>query len=1286
MCSAGFAPQGSPGGLPFAVALLSGVSGRTSAGYRVLLDADGGGHSRRGPLAVTAWDGPGPTGLRFFLRDLKEGVSWPLLGDGPATPATSTWRPGRHTRTLEGLQLRITIETCILADAPAELRRVTITNLGEHLRKLDLTSLTEVVLNSLPGHEGHPAFSKLFLQTKYDEKNRALLVTRRPREPQDHHPTVVHALIEPGPLEFETDRARFAGRGRPDARPLAQLPDQRLSGTVGNVLDPVVSLRRVMSLGPQREATLTFLLGAFDEDPAPVLRSLAAPGGIDAAFAAAEAAAESRLRSLDVSAEEHHKAQQLAVGMAQQDRTLRAAASRLQNMGADREELEQRGIATGGLLAVVRAESSACAFLQKAARIWRNMGLDAQLVVLGRETGASHPEANILTLDPAGLPEGQQALLAACADLWVEKDIPALTATPAPAAIWPLPGSVDRTPPAPADHGNLAFPNGYGGMRAGGREYVVQLPLDEEGRLILPPQPWTNVLANEQLGCIVSETGAGATWAGNSREHRLTPWFNDPLRDPVGEAVHLRDLDGDACFSCTPGPTPGGCGYRAVHGLGYTRFEREGDGLDVETLIFVLPADPVRLTRVKVTNRGEQPRRLALLHHAQVVLGGTPGDSRRFVRTSRDPGSGALLARNPLAGPFAENVAFCAFISASPATAASHSGDLDTVLGPRLDPARPAALFAEKLDGRLGAGLNPAFATHAVIELAAGQEKEFWLLLGQGRDAGETDTLLARLNSPAACSEAREMTQTYWQRFLGAAQVSTPSPALNVMVNGWLGYQTLACRLRGRTAFYQSGGAFGFRDQLQDSLSLLPLWPDQTRRQILRNAAHQFVEGDVLHWWHQPLDRGIRTRFADDLCWLPWATVLYIRGTGDTAILDEMVPYLTGPLLEPGQDEVFLQPEPSGQEGDLYDHCCRALDRGMTRGAHGLPLFGTGDWNDGMNRVGREGRGESVWMGFFLVHILDGFLPQCEARGDTERAERYRQYRNQMKLTLNEAGWDGGWFRRGYYDNGAPLGSWENKECAIDALAQAWSVLSDVASPQRAVQVMDAVEEHLIDEEHRLIRLLTPPFQDTRNDPGYIKGYVAGIRENGGQYTHAALWVVAAMARLGRRDRAAALLEMLNPLNHGSTPEDVARYQVEPYVVAADIYGAEPHIGRGGWTWYTGSSGWMWQVALDGILGLRPRADKLVLAPCVPDSWDGYTITWRVPDLQNPLDGEDAAPPTWYDIEVRNPRHCSRSVVQVVFDDEEIAPVEGAASVPLRRDGRRHKMQITLGSGQEKTP
>ncbi len=1141
-------PAGGPGN-PSATLVQDLPGGRR---YRVEIGPDGSGCSLlEGPdssIALThrtAEGGRVREGLLFFVRDPETG-RFRALGDDPGYLVCRN-EPGLVILLDDRDGVAVRMEVTLAPGLPCEIRRLTLSNGTDAARRLEVTSLAEVVLNHPDAHASHPVFSKLFLQTEYvpGEGAGLLLVRRRPRGADESHPVLVHALVGPespdspgsaaGPVEWETDRARFFGRGRHPARPAALLSRAPLSGTVGNVLDPVVSLRRLVHLEPGASATLVFLLG----------------------------------------------------------------------VAADRGE------------------------------------------AIDLVAGAGLCEAGRFPLKSVS-------------------NTPRITAE----------GETTKKA-APPGGAALQFFNGFGGFAAEAREYAIGLECRPDGTLRVPPCPWTNVLANEELGCIVSETGAGCTWSGNSREHRLTPWFNDPVLDPHGEALYLRDNRSGAYCSCLPGPIPAGGSYEMRHGLGYSRCLRTPDtgplrDLEIETLVFVAKTDPVRAARIRVTNRGGSPRSLSLFAYDQLVLGGTPGETRPHVSTAFLPGPGLLIARNPAAGEFASRAAFAQAIVPGDA-AVFHTGDRGDFLGPDLDPAVPFGLANGPIDGRTGRGLDPCFALQADLEAPPGATVEVTFLLGEASDPEAAAALAARWARPGAVEEQYRQVRDFWREGLDGIRVQTPSPALDLMVNGWLGYQTLACRIRGRSAFYQSGGAYGFRDQLQDSLSLTTLWPELTRRQIVLHAGHQFREGDVLHWWHPPLSRGIRTRFADDLLWLPFAVVDYVRATGDRSVLDEDAPFLQAPLLEPGQDEVFLEPLPSGESGTVYEHCCRALDRSLTLGAHGLPLFGTGDWNDGMNRVGREGRGESVWMGFFLAVIIDGFAPLCESRGDRERAARYRAHRATLIRNLNETGWDGAWYRRGYYDDGTPLGSSRDSECRIDALAQAWSVLSDVASPERADRVMDAVEEHLIDDEHRLIRLLTPPFVDTAHDPGYIKGYVAGVRENGGQYTHAALWVVRAMAKLGRRNRAAALLDLLNPVLHSATPEQVALYQVEPYVVAADVYGAEPHVGRGGWTWYTGSSGWMLRVALESVLGLQPEGDSLLLVPCVPDAWPGYTLTWRVPGSTG----------TRYEITVTNPDRCSERVVRAELDGAPL-PLEGSgARAPLARDGRAHSIILVLGTRGE---
>ncbi|MFH1278049.1 MAG: glycosyl transferase [Candidatus Eisenbacteria bacterium] len=816
----------------------------------------------------------------------------------------------------------------------------------------------------------------------------------------------------------------------------------------------------------------------------------------------------------------------------------------------------------------------------------------------------------------------------------------------------------------------LRFDNGYGGFNDEGNEYVIRLRHEPGRGLRLPPLPWVNVVANDRLGFLVSETGAGCTWGGNSREHRLSPWSNDPVRDPHDEAIYIRDEETGAFWSPLPGPSPAKAGYEARHGFGYSLFRHESGGLEEATCLFAPLSDPVKITRLRVTNRSDRTRRLSIVSYRRLVLGVSPETSGRSVVTEIDPETGALFARNPRSRDFAKSVTFGAAVLPGKEDALHLSGDRRAFLGPRGNAARPEALTRSgPIEGPVGARLDPAFVERAVIDIAPGECAECSFLFGEGKDDEEARTLVARYRRRGAVEEALAGVTAEWKRLRSGLRIATPRPALDIMVNGWLPYQTLACRMRGRTAFYQSGGAFGFRDQLQDAASLVYQAPEMTRAQILLHAAHQFVEGDVLHWWHPPRSRGIRTRFADDLLWLPYVTAFYVRCTGDRSIMNEEVRFLTARALAPGEDEAFLEPADSGEEADLYEHCCRALDRSLGTGAHGLPLFGTGDWNDGMNRVGREGRGESVWMAFFLIHLIDGFLPIVRERGDRERMERYEGAAKNLRKSVNDGGWDGGWYRRGYYDDGAPLGSKESDECKIDALVQAWSVISGGAPRERAERAMDGAVRELVSEEDGIIRLLTPAFDKTPRDPGYIKGYVPGVRENGGQYTHAALWVVRALAELGRNEKAARLLEMLTPVAHGGTAEGIETYKVEPYVVAADVYGEPPHIGRGGWTWYTGSSAWMFRVAVESILGIRMEDGNLIrIRPCIPDQWPRYDVTWRVP-------GEE----TIYEIAVENPRRRARSVIEATLDGAPLLIQDGAAPVPIIRDGRTHRVLVTLG-------
>jgi cyclic beta-1,2-glucan synthetase len=1049
-----------------------------------------------------------------------------------------------------------------------------------------------------------------------------------------------------------------------------------------------MSLRRTVRLEPGAAARVLFTTAVADtrDEAVALAEKYSDPAAALRALELAWTNAHVELRYLGVSTEEAHLFLRLASRLLYVNPDLRARPEVIARNTRGQSGLWAFGV-SGDLPVVVVRVSDAEQIelvrqLLRAHEFWRLRGLSADLVILNEHPSSYRQElqdlllATVRSSPSGGLLDKPGGVFVRRTDLMSDEDR-ILFLTVARAVLvggrgslaqqserqpreLRLPGLLEPAraprphPRPPIPRPQLEFFNGLGGFARGGREYVTVLG---EGQWT--PAPWSNVVANERLGFIVTESGGGYTWCDNSRENRLTPWSNDAVSDPPGEAVYVRDEETGEYWTPTPLPVRGPEPYVVRHGQGYTVFEHTSHGIEHELTLFVAPEDPVKLVRLRLRNATQARRRLTATFYAEWVLGVLPEQSAPYVVTEVDEATGALFARNPYNNEFAHKVAFA---DATPRPA-SFTAERKEFVGRNGTLARPRALERVGLSGRAGAGYDPCAALQVAVELAAGERREVTFRIGEGDDVTHARSLVERYREPGAVASAIEATLDLWEGLLGRVQVETPDKALDAIVNRWLLYQTLCCRAWGRAAFYQSGGAYGFRDQLQDVSALLHARPEAARAQILRAASRQFVEGDVQHWWHPPTGRGVRTRFSDDLLWLPYVAARYVAETGDASVLDERVPFVEARPLGPGEEDAYLVPEVSDESATVYEHCLRAIDRSLRTGAHGLPLMGAGDWNDGMNRVGMGGKGESVWLAWFLVRVLKDFAPIVEARGDAARRGLYLEHAERLRVAAEHEAWDGEWYVRAFFDDGTPLGSSMSEECRIDSIAQSWSVISEAGDPHRRIRAMAAVEQHLVRRGDGLIMLFTPPFDKTPLDPGYIKGYVPGVRENGGQYTHAAVWVVMAYAMLGDGDRAGELFALLNPVNHTATRAGVHRYKVEPYVAAADVYAVPPHTGRGGWTWYTGSAGWMYRVAVESILGFSTRGGRLFVDPCIPRSWPGFALAYR----------HGAAR---YRVSVENPSGVCRGVASVELDGR---PVEGDG-VPLADDGREHEVRVVLGA------
>ena len=1271
--------------------------------YAVMLTAAGSGYSRWRDLAVTRWREDTTCddwGSYIFVRDVRIGEIW-SAGFQPSGAEPDAYEvvfnEDRAVLTRRDGSLTTSTEVLVSAEDDAEVRRVTITNSGSWAREIEITSYAELVLAPHADDVAHPAFSKLFVETEYQANVGALLATRRRRGPTEPEIWAAHLAVVDGEAvgkpQYETDRARFLGRGSSARRPIAVMDGRPLSNTVGTVLDPVFALRRRMRVEPGEIARIDFwtvvassragLLDLIDKH-----RDTTA---FERAATLAWTQAQVQLRHLGIDHGEAALFQRVAGHVLYASPKLRPPSDAIKRGGGGQPGLWSLGISGDlpiVLLRIADAENIHIARqLLRAHEYWQMKQLAVDLVILN-ERASSYVQDLQIALENLARTSQMRARTAeeehrgrvfvVRADL-MSAETRALLASAARAVFvgqrgrladqldraWggkefvrPLPKPTIAVPTskvAPAVPG-LEFFNGLGGFADDGKEYVTVLGPGQS-----TPAPWINVVANAGFGFHVATEGGGYTWSVNSRENRITPWSNDPVTDRSGEAFYLRDEDTGGVWTPTALPIRDDAAtYIARHGRGYSRFEHAANEIAVDLLQYVPIDDPIKISRLKLRNLSNRTRNLSLTAYAEWVLAPSRAVSVAFVTTEIDAETGAMFARNPWRVDFGSRVAFADFCGRQ----TDWTGDRREFIGRNGTLASPAALAsAVPLSKNVGAGLDPCGVLRTKIKLPPNGSIEMVFFLGEAASTEEARSLIARYRT-ADLDAVRSEVDRQWSDVLGALQVKTPDRSMDILLNGWLLYQTLVCRIWARTAFYQSSGAFGFRDQLQDGMALATTRPALTREHLLRSAARQFVDGDVQHWWRPDSGHGMRTRIADGRVWLAFAVAHYIGVTGDGAILNVMIPFLEGQKLEEGQHDCFFQPALSEESGSLFEHCGRALDQSLALGVHGLPLIGTGDWNDGMNRVGERGQGESVWIAWLLHATLTAFAPLAEACGDSARAATWRAHARTLKDSLEREAWDGGWYRRGYFDDGTPLGSATSVECCIDSIAQSWAVISGAADVERASRSMAAVERELIRDKDRLALLFAPPFDKTPLDPGYIKGYPPGIRENGGQYTHAALWSVMAFAALGEGEKATKLFALLNPINNARTRGDVLRYKVEPYVVAADVYSKPPHMGRGGWTWYTGSAAWMQRAGIESILGLRFEDGFLCLDPCIPKAWPKFQMTLRYRSAR-------------YEIVVNNPAGVVGGVTSAHFDGMEIT--ERPSRLPLLDDGMTHRIEVRLG-------
>ncbi len=1266
----------------------------SNGSYSVMITDRGTGYSKNKIISVTRWRADSTVdkyGMFLYLRNVETNDVWsstyaPLNILPEQYEVTFTEDKATFSR-VDG-QIKTQTEVIVTSGDNAEIRRLSIKNFGDKPCVIEVTSYFEVVLASQASDLAHPVFSNLFVETQYIAEKRLILASRRPRSDTEKSMYMANTAIVDGELvgnvRFETDRLNVIGRGHNVRNPVIIEPGKQLTNTVGPVLDPVICIRVTVRIDPSETAKISYVTAINDSEELllGMIEKYRSPDSIEGAFRLALASSQVETKYLGVNAEEVELYQDMISDL------LFISPRRVENKEwiskntKGQSSLWRYGISGDyPIVFVVLNKTDQVKILNevlKAREYWRIMDLKVDLVILSEEEqNYSLPLYNLISdiveasrasngikstkgvyiLDKNKVLEDDIGLLYAVASIVLKGDgrkmaeqISELQTGSLPPKLQPTASPRKYAKETPAES-KLEYFNGIGGFSQDGKEYVIRL---EKGKNT--PAPWVNVIANPSFGFIVSESGSGYTWFGNSRENKLTPWSNDAITDNPGEIIYIGDTDTGEVWSLTSLPIREDTHYTITHGYGYSVFEHVSHGIKQRLTLHVPVNDCVKLGIASIKNTTGKKRNLTLTYYIRPIMGVSDQINAMHIKTSIGA-SGSLMVENPYNEEYPGYICFIDssqkdFTVTGDRKEFFGSGDIDS----------PECLSRESLSGNVGIGFDPCATLQLKVTLEPNASKDIVFVLGMASKIEEAEKLAGKYCDVKTAIESLVEVKDFWKNKLDSVQVATPTIPMNLMLNGWLQYQVISCRLWARSGFYQSGGAYGFRDQLQDCLSVAQIWPQIVRAQILLNAKHQFLQGDVQHWWHEPKGSGTRTRISDDRLWLPYVTAEYVRITGDSKILEEEIEFLDDALLSDSEDERYSRPQISNIKANLYEHCIRAIEISLNFGSHGLPLMGSGDWNDAMNNVGNRGSGESVWLAWFLVSVLEMFSPLCKMMGEDEAVKKYAGIRLALIESIEKNAWDGNWYLRAYFDNGTPLGSAQNSECRIDSISQSWAVISGAGNPERAAAAMTSMEENLVSSEDGIIKLFKPPFDQGETEPGYIKGYIPGVRENGGQYTHAAAWAIIAFAKLGDGDKAWELFDLINPINHSNNLREYTRYKVEPYVMAADVYAAFPNIGRGGWSWYTGAAGWMYKAGLENILGFSKKGRTIIINPCIPNNWKEYSIKYKYNN-------------TTYDIKVNNPQGLNKGVKRISLDGK----VSVGNQINLVNDGKVHDVEVMMG-------